>query len=224
MGGQRIENHIVYIIIAEERACRGRFAHFSRSRRRKKRFSFQDSMYRKIIWFADNEVIPLLVLSLAVVVSLAVFRFVAAPLARGAAACGLEGRSYAAMAADTARLLDVKKLLADKKGQLDRAYAQAASRDTFSDLPGLLQLLIAKAKDADIRFVKMQPQVDERGQKESGYPVVLEMTAPYSSLGRFVSMLEKLPRYLRVERIALTEGEKGLDIRILVTCFIRKEE
>jgi Tfp pilus assembly protein PilO len=181
-------------------------------------------MYRKIIWFAHNEVIPLLVLSVAVVLSLTVFRFAVQPLARGTAACYAECRLYATMSADTARLLDIKKILTDKQRQLDSAYAQSASRDTFSDLPGLLQLLIAKAKDADIRFVKMQPQTDERGQKENGYPVVLEMTAPYSSLGRFVSSLEKLPRYLRVDRIALTEGEKGLDVRILVTCFIRKED
>ena len=181
-------------------------------------------MYRKIVCFADNEVIPLLVLSIAVVVSLAVFRLAVAPLARGAAACYTECRSYATMTADTARLRDVKDLLTEKHGQLVRAYAQAASRDTFPDLPGLLQLLIAKAKDADIRFVKMQPLADERGQKENGYPVVLEMNAPYASLGRFVSSLEKLPRYLRVERIALTAGEKGLDVRVLVACFIRKED
>jgi Tfp pilus assembly protein PilO len=181
-------------------------------------------MYRKIIWFASGEVIPLLVLSVTAVVSLAVLRFAVAPSARGAAVAYRECRSYATMTADTARLRDVKKVLADKQGQLDSAYALVASRDTFSDLPGLLQLLIAKAKDADIRFVKMQPQVEEQGQKENGYPVVLEMTAQYSSLGRFVSSLERVPRYLRVERIALTAGEKGLDIRILVTCFIRKEE
>jgi Tfp pilus assembly protein PilO len=181
-------------------------------------------MYRKIIWFADNEVIPLLALSVAVAVSLATVRFAAAPIARKAAACFVESRSYAAMTADTARLRDVKNVLIDKRGQLERVYSQVASRDTFSDLPGLLQLLIAKAKDADIRFVKMQPQIEDRGGKENGYPVLLEMTAPYSSLGRFVSSLEKLPRYLRIERVALTASEKGLDIRILVACFIRKED
>jgi Tfp pilus assembly protein PilO len=83
-------------------------------------------------------------------------------------------------------------------------------------------LLIARAGAADIRFVKMLPQQEVVHGDRIEFPVVLETTASYHSLGRFVSSLEKLPAVLRIERLAITAQKSDLDVKILITCFLRK--
>jgi Pilus assembly protein, PilO. len=90
------------------------------------------------------------------------------------------------------------------------------------DLSGVLQMIIAKANAADIKFVKMQPQAEIKAGTSMNYPIILECTASYYSYGRFIAALETRPSVMRVDRIAMTAQKNGLlDIRTLVTCFIQ---
>ena len=175
----------------------------------------------------SGEIIPLAVFSGAVLLSLCVARYALAPLWQGYRAVAAEVSHVKMLVSDKDRYGAIRTRLIDKQQQLSHGYARLApgqAGPAAADLSGLLQLLIAKAKDADIRFVKMLPQQEARRQGRAEYPVVLEMTTAYHSLGRFVSSLEDLPRVFRVERLAVTAQKNGLDVRVLVTCFLAKTE
>jgi type IV pilus assembly protein PilO len=162
------------------------------------------------------------VFTAVMLVSLALVRFVAA-------------HAWEAFHEDAARLAALKAALAGSQGldaEKKRLYLQQDSLtgrfQTLSrqfggtkDLPGALRMLIEKANAADIRFVKMQPSSQGSPDKDGRYPIVLEMTASYHSLGRFVSSLEEVPHLVRLDRFAITANRGGmLDIRIQLTCTL----
>jgi Tfp pilus assembly protein PilO len=101
---------------------------------------------------------------------------------------------------------------------------QALSEDLVEadDLSGLLQMLIQRAKQADIAFVKMQPLAERRMEDYVEYPVELELITSYLSLGQLVASLESVPQMIRLERMALTvtKGTK-LEVRLLVNCRLQ---
>ena len=172
-----------------------------------------------------GEIVPILVFSCAALGLLAAMRIAAVPQWRELRALSREISRSTDLVSDKNRFQTVTAGLLDKKEQLTRLYSRVAPAQNPSaasaDLSGILQLLIQRAKEADIRFVKMEP-IEETQRKGQEYPVVLEMTTSYESLGRFVSSLEEMPRQLSVDRLAITAQKNGLDVRILVTCFLRK--
>jgi Tfp pilus assembly protein PilO len=171
----------------------------------------------------NGAALAVLIFSFAVLFSLALVRFIAQP-------------QWGSFASNRTRLTDMKKALRGENGlkaiqtrlltqqdSLAGAY-EAISRDfgETKDLPGALRMLIEKANAADIQFVKMQPRPDGAGDAGS-YPIVLEMTASYHSLGRFISSLEAIPHVIHVDRMAITANRNPmLDIRIQLTCYLSK--
>jgi len=90
------------------------------------------------------------------------------------------------------------------------------------DLSGLLEMLIERARKADIRFVRVQPTGQEDGEGYTMYPVLLEFATDYVSLGRFVADLESQPHVARVERLALVaERGRELNVKLLVSVFLK---
>jgi Tfp pilus assembly protein PilO len=171
-----------------------------------------------------GEIVPILVLSCAALGLLAAMRIAAVPQWRELRTLSREISRSTELVSDKNRFQTVTAGLLDKKEQLTRLYSRVApaqNSPASADLSGILQLLIQRAKEADIRFVKMEP-IEETQRKGQEYPVVLEMATSYESLGRFVSSLEEMPRQLSVDRLAITAQKNGLDVRILVTCFLRK--
>jgi Tfp pilus assembly protein PilO len=182
-------------------------------------------MHPKALRRLAGEIIPVLVFSCAVLLSLVLLRFAAAPQWQRLQVKNGEIAHYRTLVSDKNRYQAIKERLLDKKARLSRQYAlyvPAQGAPAGSDLSGMLQLLIVRARDADIRFVKMQPQQETQREKQVDYPVVLELTTSYHSLGRFISSLEELPQAVKIERLAVTAGKNGLDVRILVTCFLKK--
>jgi Tfp pilus assembly protein PilO len=174
-----------------------------------------------------GEIIPVAVFSCAVLLLLALARYAFVPLWQGYRAANAEVSHFKTLVSDQDRYGAIRARLLGKQQQLAQAYGRLAplqSGPAAGDLSDLLQLLIARAREADIRFVKMLPQQETRRQAQSEYPVILEMTTAYNSLGRFVSSLEDLPWLFRVERLAITAQKNGLNVRILVTCFLAKTE
>jgi hypothetical protein len=172
-----------------------------------------------------GEIIPVTVFSCAILLFLALTRFALVPQAAALGATALQLDYFKSLVSDRnryqeirIRLLDKQRLLADAVGRAAPAPADYAA----GGLSDLLQLLISRAKEADIRFVKMLPQLETAHRDRAEYPVVLEMTTSYHSLGRFVASLEQTPQALRVERLAVTAQKNGLDVHILVTCFLKK--
>jgi Tfp pilus assembly protein PilO len=173
-----------------------------------------------------GEIIPVLVFSCAVLAALVVVHYAVLPQRTALRALSGENSRYKALVSDKNRYQAIKTLLLDKKEQLEGRLRSVApqARGQSNDLSGLLQLLILRAKDAGIRFVKMQPLDEAKRRMQGEYPVVLEMTTSYQSLGRFVSSLEELPRLLSVERLAITARKGMLDVKILVTCYLEKAD
>jgi Tfp pilus assembly protein PilO len=173
-----------------------------------------------------GEIIPVLVFSCAVLATLVVVRQAVLPQRTALCALSDENSRYKALVSDKNRYQAIKALLLDKKEKLEGRLRPVAPppQGRSADLSGLLQLLILRAKDADIRFVKMQPLDEAQRRMRGEYPVVLEMTTSYQSLGRFVSSLEELPRLLTVERLAITAQKGMIDVKILVTCYLEKAD
>jgi Tfp pilus assembly protein PilO len=94
-----------------------------------------------------------------------------------------------------------------------------------SDLSGLLQMLIERARTAEVGFVNVRPQAPEKGDSVESYPVLLEFTTSYASLGRFVAGIESQPNLARIERMAVSaRSAHVLEVRLLVTVFLQPEE
>ena len=112
-------------------------------------------------------------------------------------------------------------LLAKRDTLRSRALAISGENGQSCDLPAILRILLKKANAADIQFVKMVPQSEMTAGASTACPIILEMTASYHSLGRFVASLESLPRLIHVDRLSLSLNKKNLlDAKILITCFI----
>lgn len=114
------------------------------------------------------------------------------------------------------QLVEVRDSLKVKYGDLVRETGGSY------DLSGILQMIIAKANAADIKFVKMQPQAETKSGTSMIYPMILELSATYHSYGKFIASLEMQPTVIRVDRIAIAAKKNGLlEIRTLITCFIQ---
>jgi Tfp pilus assembly protein PilO len=164
---------------------------------------------------------PLLAFSCAMFLCLALVYFIALPQWASFSRCAgrlnyledvLSEKSGAA--ALKSRFLDLQDSLKSASASLSLEFGETR------DLPGILRLLIAKANAADIRFVRMQPQTETALGATVTYPIILELTTTYHSLGRFISSIESMPHLVRVDRLALIAGRNTtVEARILVTCF-----
>ena len=170
----------------------------------------------------NGVIIAVLAFSLSLFIALGLVRAVAQP-------------QWESVGTALSRLTTLKKGLRDPHGLEAIKRRLMAQQDSLSasfndlsrhfgetkDLPGALRMLIEKANAADIQFVKMQPHSEGAPDKEGHYPIVLEMTASYNSLGRFISSLETVPHMVHVDRLAITAARNAmLDIRIQVTCYL----
>lgn len=183
-------------------------------------------MYAKTFRRLGREIIPVLAFSVAAFLSAALMRYAFVPQWQGLRALRAERTYYKSLVSDTNRYQAIKTLLLQKKERLNRKYDSmiAGYGSMPSDLPVLLQMLINRAKEADIRFARMQPQQEIRRQAQVECPVILETTTSYHALGRLVSSLEEMPQLLSIDRLAITAQKRGIDVRILVTCFLKKTE
>jgi Tfp pilus assembly protein PilO len=168
-------------------------------------------------------IVPALVFSCSALFSLLAMRYWMAPQWEALTANKAVLASFRdSIVKDTGNSL-LKKQLVENRDSLKIKYDDVL-RETGGarDLSGVLQMIIAKANAADIKFVKMQPQAETKSGTSIVYPMVLELTATYYSYGRFIAALETLPWVVRVERMAITVQKTGLlEIRTLVTCFIQ---
>ena len=94
-----------------------------------------------------------------------------------------------------------------------------------SDISSLLQVVFNKAWEAGVRIEKAEPQEQSQQKLHVAYPLLIEITGTYNSVGKFVSLVESSPQFLRIERLALTSKPGGvLQARALVACFLAPKE
>jgi Tfp pilus assembly protein PilO len=137
---------------------------------------------------------------------------------------GAELSRYRSLTSASSNYDNLRTELQRTHGQLEAKLSVLTSGlGDAADLSALLQMLIGKAREADIRFVRMEPQQQSIGTDFIRYPVVLDMTTTYHSLGRFISAMEATPQSVRVNRLAMSATVAGtLNVRVLVTCFLHR--
>lgn len=118
----------------------------------------------------------------------------------------------------------LKDLIREKKRTLEAGTAAAAKQyGAAADLPGLLQLIFDRALQTGVGIDRAQPQESE-GNGKGGYSIVLEAQGTYQNLAGFVSALEAMPHLVRIDRMSIDRGHRGvLEMKLLLTCFSLRE-
>jgi Tfp pilus assembly protein PilO len=179
-------------------------------------------MQRNFIGQLNSEALPAFTFCLSLLITVSLLVYVIVPKWQESQKIGTQLSKYKGLISSENGFAQIKSDIEAKNKQL------TAKLDTISnslsntqDLAGYLELLIAKGKTHDIRFVKMQPQPEITNQDYTFFPILLEMSTTYNSLGHFISSLEKLPYYFKVERLAIESGASGrIDVKLLVTSII----
>lgn len=179
-------------------------------------------MYINIIKKLKRESIPLAVICVAVFLTATTLRYLLVPAYLSFQNYRMELKNYQSMISSENGYQEIKNQIMVKTRLLQsRVDTIAGAVNESRDLPAFLELLINKARASDIRFVNMQPQQETRNEDFQFFPVILDVTTTYHSLGQYLSSLEKLPHMFRVDRLSIESiSDSSIEVKILVTCFI----
>jgi Tfp pilus assembly protein PilO len=169
----------------------------------------------------------LLYVSIILLLSSALFYFLVIPQVNKLIVNRTEYKSVNNLISSESGFLQIKKDIQLKNDKLIEKVASFSGplSDGTPELSYFLETLIAKAKASEIRFVKMEPQAENKGRDFNMFPILLDFTTTYHSLGQFVSSIEKLPQLYRVNRIFIEAKSEGrIGVKILITCLIPLKE
>jgi Tfp pilus assembly protein PilO len=163
------------------------------------------------------------ILSLAVLLSLVLLNTLVVPRWQEYQSQSQELARYRTLTSAAKNYDNLRTELTTTKERLNaKLTGLTAGLGDANDLSALLQMLIGKAKEADIRFVRMEPQQQSIAADFIRYPVVLDLSTTYHSLGKFIASLEASPQTVRVNRLALSATAGGaVTVRLLVTCYLQ---
>jgi Tfp pilus assembly protein PilO len=183
-------------------------------------------MYTSIKRIITKEYIPFLALILCFFTFSQVFRYAVEQFWQSGEIVRKEVSLYKTLIDGSSEYEEFKNEIKDKQTQLEKKHTELTQGLADpQDLSGLLQMIFDKAWDADIRFDKTVPQKETQGKDYMHYPVLLEMSTTYKSLGKFVSSLERMPQIVRVDRVAMSaKDNETISARMLITCFLRLQK
>jgi hypothetical protein len=182
-------------------------------------------MLRAFLKTLREEAIPALVSGIAMLVALIVTASVTVPqlrtfLVRHAAADEYRLLVKTGDSHETVR----RRLAADQELLAEKRSALTGGLAGYGDISATLQLLMEQGRNAGVRFVRVQPQTEQRDNRLVLYPVLLETSTSYKSLVRLIGAFESIPHLLRIERIGITSMNlSSVSVNILVTCFLQPE-
>ncbi|MBD3320882.1 MAG: type 4a pilus biogenesis protein PilO [Chitinivibrionales bacterium] len=171
----------------------------------------------------SNELPALLAVSIALFLFLYGLGYLVFPLWGSISRKRAEIKQYKRLLSSSNGYAAIKASINEKHIQLEKKLKNISTGFADPrDFSALLQMLITRADAAGIRFVRMEPEEEQREKDYILYPVVLEMSTTYNSLGQFVSSLEGMPQLVSVERLGIAAGEgQKITATIRVTCFLR---
>jgi len=183
-------------------------------------------MRAAIVRYVENERVPLLVLAAAVWLAAAAVGHWALPLAVRARATATEVAQYDSLLAQAGSAELLRRRLSSTNDSLRAILAsESGGMARASDLSGMLEMIIERARTADIGFVSVKPQPRVRAGALESYPVLLEFDCAYQPLGRFVAGLEAQPHIARIERLALTaRSARSIEVKMLLSVFLQETE
>lgn len=180
-------------------------------------------MYAQISRWIKQEFPVLVILSGALCLVSVIVRYLVVPPSVEYTARRHEMEVYREVLSAKDELASVKNQIAREQDSLRTKFDRITQgMGDPEDLSSILGILIGKAEDAGIHFIrKVQPQNETRRNDYILYPVLLEMTTTCESLGKFVAGIESVPHLVRMSRLAVTAQRGGkLDVKVLVTCFL----
>lgn len=179
-------------------------------------------MQRNIIGNLNSETLPIFAFCLSLLIFAALANYFIVPKWLEVVKVKTQLDKYRQLISSENGFAQIKKDIENKNILLNEKLEKISSTlSNTQDLAGYLELLIDKAKTNEIRFTKLQPQPEIKNQDYTFFPVLLEMSTTFNALGRFISALERLPYYFKVERISIESGQAGkIDIKLMVTSII----
>ena len=172
-----------------------------------------------------REVLPVTTLVFSILIFTIIARFIILPVWLTGSADRSNVFRYKALISGQTDYEELKKEIRQKQTLLEKKHTNLTEGLADPrDLSGLLQMIVDKAWNADIRFNKIIPQQEVRGKDYIHYPVELEMQTNFNSLGKFISSLERMPQIVSVDKVAIT-AINGTSIQglILITCYLSKK-
>lgn len=179
-----------------------------------------------IIKLIRHERIPLLVLGVCVWAGIFALRSVAQPHMERAARVRKTITEYDSVLAESGEYAVLRERLKEINDSL-RVIRDGVSggMPRSSDVSGILEMLIARARAADIGFVSIKPQQDSRKDAPAEYPVLLEFSSTYAALGKFIAGLESQPHIARIERLGVSaRSSRVVEVRMLVAMSLEQSE
>lgn len=183
-------------------------------------------MRAAIVRYVESERVPLIALAAAVWVAAAALGHWALPQMVQARATVSEVAQYDSVLAEAGSADLLRRRLVSTNDSLHAILAAATGgMARASDLSGMLQMIIERARAAGVGFVSVKPQPRVRDGTLESYPVLLEFDCAYQPLVRFVSGLEAQPHIARVDRLALTaRSARSIDVKMLLSVFLHEPE
>ncbi len=183
-------------------------------------------MYASVKRTVIKEFTPLFVLIVCFFICTLITRFMLVPIWQSGETVRKEVAVYKALIDGSSEYGEFKNEIKEKQKQLEKKHTDLTQglADPH-DLSGLLQMIFDKAYEVDIRFDKTIPQPETQGKDYIHYPVLLEMTTTYVSLGKFISSLERMPQIVRIDRVAISaKNKETISTRVLITCFLQLQK
>lgn len=179
-------------------------------------------MQRNIIGQLNSEALPLFTFCISLMITALLLTYVIVPKRQESQKVFTQLSRYKGLISSENGFAQIKSEIESKNKLLNEKLDTISNAlSNTQDLAGYLELLIAKGKTHDISFIKMQPQTEVKNQDYTFFPILLEMSTTYNSLGHFISSLEKLPYYFKVDRLAIESSASGrIDVKLLVTSII----
>ncbi len=179
-------------------------------------------MYTSVKRTIEKELIPFSVITVSFFLLTALIRYAIVPFWSGASAVRNEVFRYKRLIKAKDEYVELKNIIREKHKDLEKKHTELThGLGDPNDLSGLLQMIFDKAWESGIRFDKTLPKKEFRGPDYVHYPIMLEMTTTYNSLGKFIASLERMPQIVRVNRVAITSKNNELiSVHILITCFL----
>jgi Tfp pilus assembly protein PilO len=182
-------------------------------------------MYSTINRFLTDDPVPFFAVSIALLITILIARSWLVPQYYRFENKKITVDHYRDLVSDKGNYANIKSRITDNQTALEESISSlSAGFIDARDLSGLLNMLIQKAKQSDIQFVKMQPHQESVSADFIRYPVLLDMTTTYHSLGNFIAELERTPHMVRIERIAITSTSvNAIAAKVLLTCYLQRQ-
>jgi Tfp pilus assembly protein PilO len=104
---------------------------------------------------------------------------------------------------------ELPEMKSDYEGLVRKKAAIASSLFGAQSEASLYELLMLKARDADVSIVAMTPRPRRPGSGFSELPLSLDVAGAFDNIGQFTGMIENVNRLMRVDELSMSKDHDG---------------